>query len=351
MKTADLDYELPEALIAAHPAQRRDGARLLVVDGSQLYDRTIDDLPDLIPAGALLVVNDTRVRRARIFGSRRGSGGRIELLFTRALGAGQDGRERWEAIGRSSKPLRVGTQIDWDELSIEILERSPDATLLVAVDNAGGDFEKILEQRGHLPLPPYVRRQDQVEDLDRYQTIYARRTASAAAPTAGLHLSPALFERLRARGVEVARLELEIGLGTFRPVNVEDLDEHDMHAETIAVEREVVDAVARARARNAPVVAVGTTVVRALESAADPERPGHVRELRGETRLLIQPGYRFSIVDALLTNFHVPRSTLLALVAAFAGYEPMLTAYRHAVRAHYRFLSYGDAMWIPKRHA
>lgn len=350
MKTADLDYELPEALIAAHPAERRDGARLLVVEQRELRDSTIDELAELIPEGALLVVNDTRVRRARIFGTRQGSGGKIELLFIRRLAPGP-GAERWEAIGRSSKPLRVGTQIEWDDVRIVVLERSAEATLIVAVDSAGQDFEQILDQRGHLPLPPYMRRADEAGDLERYQTVYARRTASAAAPTAGLHLTPALFERLSARGVEMARLELEIGLGTFRPVMVDDLDEHPMHAEVIDVGPELVSAVAVARERGAPVVAVGTTVVRALESAADPTRRGQIRATRAETRLLIQPGYSFSVVDALLTNFHVPKSTLLALVSAFAGYDVVMSAYRHAVTAGYRFLSYGDAMWIPKRRA
>lgn len=349
MKTADLDYELPERLIAAQPAERRDGARLLILDQGAIEDSHVAALAELIPSGALLVLNDTRVRRARIFGTRHGSGGRIELLFIRALQSPGDGRERWEAIGRSSKPLRVGTVIDWQEVQIVVVERSEDATLVVLVDAPSQDFEQLLEQRGHLPLPPYMRRPDEEQDLERYQTIYARRTASAAAPTAGLHLTPALFERLREREVEVARLELEIGLGTFRSVTVEDLAEHPMHAEIMSVDRALVSAVAGARARGAAVVAVGTTVVRALESAADPQRPGLVREMRGETRLMIQPGYSFRVVDALLTNFHVPKSTLLALVSAFAGYDAVMSAYRHAVSSGYRFLSYGDAMWIPTR--
>lgn len=351
MKTADLDYELPEGLIAARPAERRDGARLLILDGDSLQDGQVSELPDLIPAGALVVVNDTRVRRARIFGARQGSGGRIELLFIRRASFAEDGREHWEAIGRASKPLRVGTRVEWHDVRIEVLDKSAEGTLLVAVDASGRDFEQVLDQQGHLPLPPYMRRGDEVDDLERYQTVYARRTASAAAPTAGLHLTPQMFERLAARNVEIARLELEIGLGTFRAVTAEDLDDHPMHAETFAVGPELVRAVRAARERRAPVVAIGTTVVRALESAADPERPGEVRVTAGETRLLIQPGYRFRIVDALLTNFHVPQSTLLALVSAFAGYDAVMAAYRHAVAARYRFLSYGDAMWIPKRRA
>lgn len=351
MKTADLDYELPEALIAAHPAERRDGARLLIVEGDTLRDGLVTELPQLIPEGALVVVNDTRVRRARIFGARQGSGGRIELLFIRRVALGADDREHWEAIGRASKPLRVGTCVEWDEIRIEVLEKSAEGTLVVAVAARGADFEQLLAQRGHLPLPPYMRRTDEVVDLERYQTVYARRTASAAAPTAGLHFTPEMFERLRERKVDVARLELEIGLGTFRAVTAEDLDDHPMHAETIVVGPELVQAVRAARQRQAPVVAIGTTVVRALESAADPAHPGEVRATQGETRLMIQPGYRFRVVDALLTNFHVPQSTLLALVSAFAGYDTVMSAYRHAVAARYRFLSYGDAMWIPKRRA
>ncbi len=350
MKTAAFDYELPEASIAAHPTERRDGARLLIVDGPRCEDSSVDRLADLIPDSALLVLNDTRVRRARVFGTKQ-SGGRAELLFIRQIDSDGQGSEHWQAIGRSSKPLRIGAVIVWDEIRFQILERAEDATLLVAVRTGGPDFDQILAERGRLPLPPYMRRAEQADDLDRYQTVYARRAASAAAPTAGLHLTVDLFERLRARGVHVARLQLEIGLGTFKPVSVDDLDEHPMHAETIELGPEVCAAVAAARARQAPVVAIGTTVVRALESAADADRPGNVRAMRGETRLLIQPGYRFRVVDALLTNFHVPKSTLLALVAAFAGYEATLAAYRHAVRSGYRFLSYGDAMWIPRRHA
>ncbi len=349
MKTAAFEYELPEALIAAHPAEKRDGGRLLVVEEGKLTDTWVERLSELIPARALLVVNDTRVRRARIFGVKRTSGGRTELLFIRRVSSADGDAERWEAIGRSSKPLRVGAIVDWDAVTIEVLERHSDATLLVSVRTGGEDFEQILDRSGHLPLPPYMRRADEPGDLDRYQTVYARRTASAAAPTAGLHLSSALLERLLVRGVELARLELEIGLGTFRSVISEDLDEHPMHAETIDIAPELVVAVAQARLRNAPVVAVGTTVVRALESAADPEQRGQVRATHGETRLLIQPGYDFNVVDALLTNFHVPKSTLLALVSAFAGYDTTMNAYRHAVAQGYRFLSYGDAMWIPRK--
>jgi S-adenosylmethionine:tRNA ribosyltransferase-isomerase len=349
VRTSAFDYDLPDELIAARPTERRDGARLLVLDQGVIDDRSVDQWPELIAEGALLVVNDTRVRRARVLGAKRGSGGRVELLFLRRLPYAEASGERWEAIGRSSKPLRPGTVIDWEGTSITVLERHADAVLLVQVAAKREDFEQLLERRGRLPLPPYMGRADEPVDLERYQTVYARRTASSAAPTAGLHLSSELLDRLRARGVELARLELEIGLGTFRTVLAQDLDEHPMHAEQIDVDATLVSAVARARARKAPVIAVGTTVVRALESAADPGRRGQVRVTRGETRLLIQPGYDFAVVDALLTNFHVPRSTLVALVSAFAGHEATMRAYRHAVALRYRFLSYGDAMWIPRK--
>jgi S-adenosylmethionine:tRNA ribosyltransferase-isomerase len=227
---------------------------------------------------------------------------------------------------------------------------SEPGVLEVAVSvESNESVEAVLERSGHVPIPPYLDRGDVPEDATRYQTIYAERIGSVAAPTAGLHLTEALLARLEARGVRTARLELSVGLGTFRPVIVDDLDQHTMHVERYVVPRSVADAVADARRRSAPVVAVGTTVVRALESAADESRPGEVRVRDSETRLLIQPGYRFRVVDALLTNFHQPRSTLLALVSAFAGYERTIAAYRHALSSGYRFLSYGDALWIPRR--
>ncbi len=207
-------------------------------------------------------------------------------------------------------------------------------------------MQEALQREGHVPLPPYIKRDDEVLDQERYQTVFARVPGALAAPTAGLHLSRALLGRLAVRGCELASVTLHVGLGTFQPVTAEDLDQHNMHAETYEISRGTANAIAAARARGKPVVAVGTTVVRALESAADPEREGHVLPAHGETRLLIQPGYRFRIVDRLVTNFHLPRSTLLALVCAFGGYERVLDAYRYAVRQHYRFFSYGDAMLL-----
>ncbi len=320
----------------------------------RLQDSEIVNWPELVPEGALVVLNATRVRRARVFGARRPGGGRVELLFIERVGPVEpqsEGRERWQVLGRANKPLSAGTLIDADGgMRIEVLSPREGGVLDVAVSvESKESVEAVLERSGHVPIPPYLDRGDVPEDATRYQTVYAERIGSVAAPTAGLHLTEALLARLEARGVRTARLHLSVGLGTFRPVNNDDLDQHPMHVERYSVPRSVAEAVSDARRRGAPVVAVGTTVVRALESAADASRPGEVNAVDAETRLLIQPGYRFRVVDALLTNFHQPRSTLLALVSAFAGYERTFAAYRHALSSGYRFLSYGDALWIPRR--
>jgi S-adenosylmethionine:tRNA ribosyltransferase-isomerase len=345
LKTALFEYALPERSIAVRPLPERDGARLLVLGDAGLEHRAVRDFPDLVPEGALVVLNDTRVRRARLLLERAETGGKVELLLLKPSGA-TDGEERWQAIGRANKPLREGARLRAPGLEVRI-ERAGDV-LEVALAAEGG-VEAWLARSGHVPIPPYLRRSDEPLDDERYQTVFAEKLGSVAAPTAGLHLSAALLERLRARGVVLASLTLSIGLGTFRPVEAEDLDQHAMHTESIEVPAALVEEVARARSRRAPVVAVGTTVVRALESAADAERPGQVRPFHGETSLLIQPGYAFRVVDALLTNFHQPKSTLLALVAAFAGRARVLEAYAVAVNEGYRFLSYGDAMWLPRR--
>ena len=352
MRTELLDYDLPDELIAKRPLAERDASRLLVLDRGAIEHRLIRELPALLPEGALLVVNDTRVRRARVFGARRGSGGRVELLLLgrRNELERQDGREVWEALGRSSKPLRAGVVVDAGRLACEVLERNADGTLLVAVTSPQA-VEDVLAAEGRVPIPPYLGREDDADDIARYQTVYAERVGSVAAPTAGLHLTPRLLDAIAARGIELGRLELEVGLGTFRPIVVDDLAEHVMHEERFHVDAVLAAQVAAARARGGPVVAVGTTVVRALESAAEPAASGLVRPQSMATRLLIQPGYAFRIVDALLTNFHQPKSTLLALVAAFAGFEAMRAAYQTAVAERYRFLSFGDAMWLPRRAA
>ena len=350
MKTHELDYELPEELIAKRPLPERDASRLLVLDRGNIAHRAIRDWPALLPERALVVLNDTRVRRARVFGVRRESGGRVELLLLgrHAERESKAGVEVWEALGRASKPLRPGLVIDAGALACEVLEKRDDGTLLLGV-RTEQPVEQVLAAQGRVPIPPYLGREDDADDVERYQTVYAERVGSVAAPTAGLHLTPALFSAMKARGIELGRLELEVGLGTFRPVVVDDLAAHAMHEERFEVGQQLASQIERARAEGRLVVAVGTTVVRALESAADPARVGYVLPSRQSTRLLIQPGYAFRVVDALLTNFHQPKSTLLALVAAFAGFEAMRAAYRAAIAERYRFLSFGDAMWLPRR--
>ncbi|MFT3766235.1 MAG: tRNA preQ1(34) S-adenosylmethionine ribosyltransferase-isomerase QueA [Minicystis sp.] len=367
MRRELLQYQLPPELIAAHPPIERDGARLLVLGDGPLEHTGVRELDRLIAPGTLVVINDTRVIPARLLGHKVGTGGRVEIFLVRRLGPTTitDGEralpaEQWSALGRSSKPLRRGARIVVDAVSkqqyprpplcIEITANGSDGMLEVALFSpADMPIDRAVEICGHVPLPPYVHRKDDEADRERYQTVFARVPGAVAAPTAGLHLTTALMDRLRARGAEMASVTLHVGLGTFQPVTVDDLDDHPMHAEVFAVPAETAEAIARARDRGAPVLAIGTTAVRALESAADPDRPGHVRAAADETRLLIQPGYRFRVVDQLLTNFHLPESTLLAMVSAFAGRERILDAYRTAIDARYRFYSYGDAMLILSR--
>jgi S-adenosylmethionine:tRNA ribosyltransferase-isomerase len=329
----------------------------------------MDELPELLPSGALVVVNDTRVIPARLLGRKRDTGGRVEVFLVRELGGREletePGRTRavaiWKALGKSSKPLRFGADIDVPFRAKEgsgqiglvgrLLGRSADDGLLeVALWTPDGSpIEAALLACGRVPLPPYIKREDDAADADRYQTVYARHDGAVAAPTAGLHLTNAALGRLAVRGCELASVTLHVGLGTFQPVAVDDLSDHPMHSERYIVSQATADAIGRARSRGAPVIAVGTTSVRALESAADPQTPGLVSPHDGDTRLLIQPGYGWRVVDGLLTNFHLPRSTLLALVCAFGGIDRVLAAYRTAVETGYRFYSYGDGMLLWRR--
>ena len=371
MRRALFDFELPPERIATHPAAARDGARLLVLDPARgtLEHGDVRDLAARVAPGTLLVVNDTRVVPARLLGTKESTGGRVEILLVRRLGDASvvdRGRafpaERWRAMGRSSKPLRPGALLAFAAraaesnagrvvLRAQIEERSTEDGLLdvLLFTPDASPIDAALEAAGHMPLPPYLHRADEDADRERYQTVFARVKGAVAAPTAGLHLSNELLDRLEKKGVLRASITLHIGLGTFQPVTVEDLDDHPMHTEVYEVPEETAQAIDAARARGAPVLAVGTTVVRALESAALRDRPGSVRPGAGETRILIQPGYSFQVVDQLLTNFHLPQSTLLALVSAFAGRERVLDAYRSAVENGYRFFSYGDAMLIQSR--
>lgn len=355
-----LAYDLPPELIAAHPSPDRESARLLVVDAEpgRLEHAFIRDLPERLPEGALLVVNDTRVLPARLLGRKAQSGGKVEVFLVRKVAETHvevDGErlpaERWRALGRASKPLREGAEIRIEgsaSLVARIEGKDPEGLLDVVLFSPHGGLSvpDAIEAAGHVPLPPYIRRDDDATDRARYQTVYAREPGAVAAPTAGLHFTEPLLERCRARGMTLARVTLHVGLGTFQPVTAADLDDHPMHAEAYRVPPETAEAVARARREGREIVAIGTTSVRALESAADPERDGHVLPREGETRLLIQPGYRFRVVDRLLTNFHLPESTLLALASAFAGHARVLESYRVAIEEKYRFYSYGDAMLL-----
>jgi S-adenosylmethionine:tRNA ribosyltransferase-isomerase len=336
MRRSDFAYDLPEELIAQEPLAERSASRLLRIDGAAgaWSDHAFRDLPGLLDPGDLLVFNDTRVIPARIFG-RKDTGGRVEILIERAAGE----RSALAQV-RASKTPRPGTRICLEGGAVAEVSGREDDLFRLTFDHPV--FE-ILEAHGHMPLPPYIRRADDSADRERYQTIFARQPGAVAAPTAGLHFDPALMSRLEARGVRTARVTLHVGAGTFQPVRVDDLSRHTMHAERARVDASVCAAAREARAAGRRVVAVGTTVVRSLESAA---AGGELEPWEGETRLFIHPGYRFRAVDALVTNFHLPESTLLMLVSAFAGTRTVLSAYRHAVDRRYRFFSYGDAMLV-----
>jgi S-adenosylmethionine:tRNA ribosyltransferase-isomerase len=338
--TEDFDYHLPDAAIAQRPGER-GRSRLLVLDaeGAERH-RTVADLPAILRPGDLLVVNDTRVIPARLFGRRRPGGGRVELLLAEKRGA-----REWDALVKPGRRTRPGTVIDFDGgLTAEVGEAGADGRRRVRFS---AEVEPHLERFGHVPLPPYVKRPDDRADRDDYQTVFARHPGAIAAPTAGLHFTPELLAELAERGVDRTEVTLHVGLGTFKPVTATLVHEHRMDAERYTVPAAAAAAIAETRRRGGRVVAVGTTVVRTLESAA--ETDGTVRTGGGSTELFITPGYRFRVVDVLLTNFHLPRSTLLMLVSAFAGRERVLAAYRQAVEHGYRFYSYGDAMLVERR--
>ena len=343
MLISDFDYDLPPELIAQEPLPERDASRLLVLDRrtGAIEHRAFRDLPELLNPGDLLVVNRSRVIPARLLG-RRASGGEAEILLVREVSEG-----RWEAMVRPGRHLRPGQRVAIDDDLTVVIESealAADGRRQVRLLSRRRDLEGALERCGHVPLPPYVRRPDRPEDRERYQTVYAREPGSIAAPTAGLHFTPSLLERLRARGVATAEVLLHVGPGTFRPVTAERVEDHALPPEPFVLPPETAAAVAAARARGGRVIAVGTTSVRALEASASPG--GTVAPGSGETALVIVPGHSFQVVDALVTNFHLPRSSLLLLVSALAGRERVLAAYAEAVRLRYRFYSYGDAMLV-----
>ncbi|AKF07929.1 tRNA preQ1(34) S-adenosylmethionine ribosyltransferase-isomerase QueA [Sandaracinus amylolyticus] len=343
MDARELDFDLPEDLIAQTPPAERDAARLLVLscDTGAIEHRRVLDLPELL-APSLLVVNDTRVLPARLFATKP-TGGRVEILLLERTSA-PGTRESWNAIARGTKSLRAGMRLSIASgFDAEVIALHEGGELDVAL-SASPSVRDALAAHGHVPLPPYIRRADDASDLERYQTVFAKDEGSVAAPTAGLHFSDRLLAALDAAGHRIARVTLHVGPGTFAPLRTETLDEHVMHEERWEIADETARAIAEARAEGRPVVAIGTTVVRTLESACDEH--GIVRAGAGRTRIFIRPPYPFRAIDALFTNFHLPRSTLLALVMAFAGIEPTRRAYREAVDQRYRFFSYGDAMLI-----
>ena len=332
MDVSEFDYHLPEELIAQSPLPERDASRLLVLPRSAgaVQHRAIRDLPELLRAGDLLVVNDARVIPARLHGHKQGSGGKVELLLVEPLAGGD-----WLALGQASKPLRQGARVEVLGSSMEVIEVRGGGELVVRLPLQGDALWRFLDEAGELPLPPYIRHAPGPDDRERYQTMFARERGAVAAPTAGLHFTPELIDALRGRGIRIAPITLHVGPGTFLPVRAERVEDHRMHRERYSVPEET----ARELERAERVIAVGTTALRTLEASGG--RPGP-----GATDLFIAPGYEFTLVDGLLTNFHLPRSTLLMLVAAFAGLDRIRAAYREAIAARYRFYSYGDAMLI-----
>ena len=339
MKRSDFNFDLPEELIAQTPLERRDGSRLMLLDKTSgaVEHRHFYELPELLREGDCLVLNDSRVLPARLLGT-RASGGSVELVLLRDLGGG-----KWECLSRPGKKTRPGTELSFGEgqLRARVLEVAAEGNRIVQFEYEG-IFLEVLERLGRMPLPPYIR--TELREPERYQTVYSRELGSAAAPTAGLHFTKELLARIEAKGVKLCYLTLHVGLGTFRPVKEEEIEDHPMHAEYCVIPEETARAVTETRARGGRVVAVGTTSCRTLESFA--REDGSLPAASGWTDIFIYPGYRFKCVDALVTNFHLPESTLIMLVSALAGREHVLEAYRTAIKERYRFFSFGDAMFI-----
>ncbi|MHB1653383.1 MAG: tRNA preQ1(34) S-adenosylmethionine ribosyltransferase-isomerase QueA [Desulfitobacteriaceae bacterium] len=340
MKVSDYDFYLPEKLIAQHPLEPRDASRLMVVHKkSQVIEhKRFQNLPELLKAGDVMVLNNTRVIPARLIGEKAETKARIEVLLLKRLD-----RDVWEVLLKPAKRVRVGQEVIFgrETLTGELLEILDNGNRRMRF-NYAGIFEEVLDRLGEMPLPPYITAE--LQDSERYQTVYAKERGSAAAPTAGLHFTPELLDKLRGQGVEVLEILLHVGLGTFRPVQVEDIREHVMHAEYYRVSPETAEKINQAKTEKRRIIAVGTTATRTLESIS--KEDGTVQAGEGWTDIFIYPGYRFKVIDALITNFHFPKSTLLMLVSALAGRELVLQAYQTAVQEKYRFYSFGDAMLI-----
>ncbi|MDI6816169.1 MAG: tRNA preQ1(34) S-adenosylmethionine ribosyltransferase-isomerase QueA [Actinomycetota bacterium] len=339
MKTAEFDYYLPQELIAQEPVEPRDASRLLVIDrtGGRFEHKTFRDIVDYVEAGDCLVVNDTKVIPARLKGVKAGTGGKAEIFLLH-----DTGENLWEALVKPGRRLAPGSKvvIAGGLIVATIVKRLPGGERLVALEYEG-DLTEVLAIAGEVPLPPYI--EQPIETIDRYQTVYANRPDSVAAPTAGLHFTPELLGMLEAKGVKVAAVTLRVGLDTFRPVRADEVETHEMHSEFYSVTAEAAEVVNETKAAGKRIIAVGTTSVRVLESAG---AAGRLAEGSGDTKLFIYPGYEFNMVDAMITNFHLPKSTLLMLVSAFAGKDLMADAYREAVAERYRFYSFGDAMLV-----
>jgi S-adenosylmethionine:tRNA ribosyltransferase-isomerase len=338
MLLSEFDYYLPEELIAQHPCAQRDHSRLLVLSRQQekLEHKHFFDLPSYLEPGDTLVFNDTKVIPARLIGSKQGTGAKIEVFLLNRTTGGE-----WEVLVKPGKKARIGTVIEFsEELNCEIMASTEFGGRIVKF-HFEGIFEEILDRLGETPLPPYIK--ERLADKDRYQTVYAKERGSAAAPTAGLHFTESLLAELKAKGVNLAFLTLHVGLGTFRPVNVENIAEHKMHREYYSVSPQTADMINQTKERGKRVIAVGTTAVRTLETVA---ADGKMTGKSGFTEIFIYPGYQFKMVDAMVTNFHLPKSTLLMLISAFAGKDKVLAAYKEAVEQRYRFFSFGDAMFI-----
>jgi len=338
MKRTDFHYDLPDELIARYPAPERSASRLLVLDrqSGALQDRQFRELPAFLRPGDLLVFNNTRVIPARLFGQKE-TGGKVEILVERITG-----EQTCLAHVRASKSPKPGSRI-LVEGGGELLMEGREGELFQLRHTSDGSLLQRLEQCGHMPLPPYIDRADEALDQQRYQTVYAEKPGAVAAPTAGLHFDDTVLEQLRANGVETAFVTLHVGAGTFQPVRADDIRDHQMHAEWLSVDADTVARIQATKARGGRVIAVGTTSVRCLETAA---QSGQLQPFEGDTRIFIYPGYQFRVIDGLITNFHLPESTLIMLVSALAGQDNVLQAYRHAVAQRYRFFSYGDAMLI-----
>jgi S-adenosylmethionine:tRNA ribosyltransferase-isomerase len=340
LKVKDFYFYLPEELIAQHPLEKRDESKLMVLDkkSGEIQHETFKDIIDYLNEGDCLVLNDTRVMPARLYGAKEGSGGKMEFLLLRRLE-----KDIWETLVKPGKRAKVGTRFTFGngELKAEIIQVLENGNRKVKFEY-DGVFEAVLDSLGEMPLPPYIT--EKLEDKERYQTVYSREVGSAAAPTAGLHFTKELLEKIRAKGIKVAFVTLHVGLGTFRPVKAETVEEHEMHSEYYYLDKENADMINESKEKGNRIIAVGTTSNRTLESVADEN--GRVREASGYTSIFIYPGYKFKIVDALITNFHLPESTLIMLISAFSSRDIVMNAYKAAVENKYRFFSFGDSMFI-----